>query len=119
MHRYVVFAALAWTVGLAACGAIGSRTKTSDEAERAAVARVLAETATRVAVSKPGAKVCRQLSVGISEHDWIRGVVTQIEGDKIRVRIEDPGRFPQVIDGTTLTRGALISDTPLNWVPCV
>jgi hypothetical protein len=89
------------------------------ETERATAARTITETATRVAVSKVGAKVCRRVAVGISEHDWIRGVVTNIEANKIRVRIEDPGRFPQVLDGTTIARGALISDSPLNWVPCV
>lgn len=104
---------------LSACGTRPARDPAIAEAERAAIARTIAETAARVAVSKVGAKVCRRVTVGISEHDWIRGVVTEIETDRIRVRIEDPGRFPQVIDGTAIARGALISDTPLNWVPCV
>ena len=104
---------------LSACGTRPVLNPDIAEAERAAVARTIAETAARVAASKVGAKVCRRVTVGISEHDWIRGVVTEIEADRIRVRIEDPGRFPQVLDGTTIARGALISDSPLNWLPCV
>jgi hypothetical protein len=104
---------------LSACGTRLARDPGIAEAERAAVARTIAETATRVAVSKVGAKVCRQVTVGISEHDWIRGVVTEVGADRIRVRIEVPGRFPQAIDGTAVAPGASISDTPLNWVPCV
>jgi hypothetical protein len=104
---------------VSACGTRPAINPDIAEAERAAVARAITETAARVAVSKVGAKVCRRVSVGISEHDWIRGMVTEIGADRIRVRIEDPGRFPQVLDGTTIARGALISDSPLNWVPCV
>ena len=118
MHRYIAIGTLTWTLGLAGCGTAASDARPSGELERAAVARVLSETAARVAVSKVGAKVCRQLSIGISEHDWIRGTVTETKADRIQVRIEDPGRFPESIGGTTLTRGASISDTPLNWIPC-
>jgi len=118
-NLYLVLAALVGTLCLAGCGTTARSAKVLDPPERAAEARILAETAARVAVSKVGAKVCRQMMVGISEYDWVRGVVTEVEGEMIRVRIDEPGRFPEIIAGTAVTPGALISDTPLNWRPCV
>lgn len=89
------------------------------EAARSAVARIVDETAVRVAVSKVGVKVCRATSVGISERDWIRGSVVEVTPEKIRVRVDDPGRFPHMFDGIKVVRGALVWDTPQNWKPCV
>ena len=105
-------------LSLAACGTTGVRNPESAEAGRAAVSRALAEVAGRVAVSKPGVKVCKRISVGISEHEWIRGTVMEADADKIRVRIDDPGRFPQAHDGTAIARGAVVWDKPLQWTPC-
>jgi len=82
-------------------------------------ARALNATATEAAVAKPGAKVCRQMQVGIAERDWIRGVVSQIGDGKVTVRIDDAGRFPHELNGTTLKRGATVSDTATAWTPCL
>jgi len=82
-------------------------------------ARVLNESATEAAVAKPGARVCRQMQVGIAERDWIRGVVSQIGDGKVTVKIDDAGRFPHELNGTTLKRGAIVSDTATAWTPCL
>ena len=74
--------------------------------------------ATTAAVAKTGAKVCRQTAIGIAERDWLRGTVTEVAGDAIAVRIEDPGRFPQSLNGTPVARGALLRDNAVAWTPC-
>jgi len=84
----------------------------------AQLARSVNNTATRAAVAKSGARVCRLMQVGIAERDWIRGVVTEISGDVIGVRIQDPGRFPKTLNGTALARGAVVQDSPAAWTPC-
>ena len=101
-------------LGVAACGSV----ETVRPAFDAQLARSVNDTATRAAVAKIGAKVCRQMQVGIAERDWVRGVVTEISGDAIGVRVEDPGRFPQSLNGTMLARGALVQDSSAAWVPC-
>lgn len=103
---------------LAGCGAPPVRDANAEELARATAARTVNDTAVRVAVSKPGQKVCRLLTVGISERDWIRGVVFAVEGDRVLIKIDQVGRFPQTLDGVALAPGALIRDTPLNWTPC-
>ena len=105
--------------GLMACGSGPLRNADAAEAERAASARILSETASRVAVSKVGAKVCRSLTVGISERDWLKGVVVEVSADKVHIRIDDPGRFPQTFDGVLLAPGTVVWDAPTNWTPCV
>ena len=81
-------------------------------------ARTLDETAKRVAVSKAGARVCREMKVGISERDWIRGKVIEVGPKSIRVEIYDAGRFPQTLGATELKNGVSIWDNPANWTPC-
>ena len=81
-------------------------------------ARSVNDTATRAAVAKVGAKVCRQTEIGIAERDWLRGAVTEVAGETIAVRIEDPGRFHQTLNGTPVVRGALVRDSAIAWTPC-
>jgi len=103
-------------VSITACG-------TSEPARTPAFdpkfARAVTETATQAAVAKPGAKVCRQMQVGIAERDWVRGVVMEVGGEKIGVRIDDPGRFPHSLNGTAVVRGVLVRDTASAWTPCL
>lgn len=101
---------------LAACGTIGPVPGRAFEPE---FARALNATATEAAVAKPGVTVCRQMQVGIAERDWIRGVVSQIHDGKVTVRIDDAGRFPHELNGITLKRGAIVSDTATAWTPCL
>jgi hypothetical protein len=115
--------ALAWCatlVVLAACSTTPDlRKQKADEESRASDARIISSVAARVAVSKVGAKVCRKVSIGISESDWIRGEVKEVGGNKIRVQIENPGRFPETLGGVPVAKGALIWDTALLWAPCI
>ena len=100
-------------LGIAACGSEPAR-----PAFDAQLARSVNDTATRAAVAKSGARVCRPMQVGIAERDWIRGVVTEVSGDAIRIRIQDPGRFPKTLNGTALARGAVVQDSPAAWTLC-
>ena len=81
-------------------------------------ARSVNDTATTAAVARVGAKVCRQTEIGIAERDWLRGAVTEVAGDTIAVRIEDPGRFRQTLNGTFVARGVVVRDSTLAWTPC-
>lgn len=104
---------LAWTLLLGACAAGEVPHPTSP-----AAARAVAEAGTYAAVARPGATVCRQLRFGIAERDWIRGEVVSAAGQELRVRIEDPGRFGQSLNGVPLARGVVVNDAPRAWVPC-
>lgn len=73
----------------------------------------------QVAVARVGVKLCRQLTVGIAERDWIRGVVVEVTGDKVGVRIDDPGRYQHVLGGISVTRGSVIRDAFTQWTPCL
>jgi hypothetical protein len=103
-------------VAIAGCG-LGAQKPTP--AFDARLASSVTATAAEAAVAKPGTKVCRYVQLGIAERDLIRGVVQQEEGESIRVRIEDPGRFPNSLGGTQLARGALVLDKASAWTPCV
>lgn len=117
--RLQATAAAALCGTLVACSATTARDPAAAEAGRAATARTIAEAATRVAVSKAGAQVCREIPIGISERDWIRASVLEVAGDRIRVKINDPGRFPQTLGGVGIARDVVFWDTPLNWTPCL
>ena len=83
------------------------------------IARSRAKTETLLAVGKSGVKVCRALLVGIAVRDWIRGVVMQVDGDRISVRIDDPGQQPHMIDGRPLVKGMNIWSAAMEWTPCL
>ena len=112
IHAAIAYSAAAWS--MAACGSVAPARPAFD----AQLARSVNDTATRAAVAKSGARVCRPMQLGIAERDWIRGVVTEISGDAIGVRIRDPGRFPKTLNGTALARGAVVHDSPAAWTPC-
>lgn len=80
-------------------------------------ARDLAEHA--AAVGKRGAKVCRELPVGIAIRDRVRGTVTAVEDDRIAVQIDDAGRFQHVIGDVPVTKGGTLWDAMQFWTPCI
>jgi hypothetical protein len=82
------------------------------------IAQARARMENRVAVSVPGTRVCRELTVGIGQPDWIRGVVIRAEGDELSIRINDPGRFSQAINGVALVKDVVIRDVSGQWTPC-
>ena len=83
------------------------------------IARERAERAALDAVGKPGVKVCREITVGIAVRDWIRGEVTAVDAARIAVRIDDPGKHPNVIDNVPLAKGATMWSRAVDWVPCL
>ena len=109
-----LFAFTVWA--LAGCGTSSDAARR--ESERQVFARSLYETAATAAVAKPGIKVCRMLTVGIAEQDWIKGVVVDADAGQVRVRIDETGRFPHVIDGVAIARGVVVRDKPSVWAPC-
>jgi hypothetical protein len=72
----------------------------------------------RIAVAREGQRVCREVAVGIAEHDWLRGVVVGIADERIGVRIDDAGSFPHVVGGTPARRGDVVWDLLQSWLPC-
>lgn len=71
------------------------------------------------AVGRAGAHVCRKIVLGIAEEDWIKGTVVEARDDRIRVKIEDPGKFPHEFDGKRVAMGTLFWDEDIRWIPCV
>lgn len=82
-------------------------------------ARTVADIAVQAAVAKPGARVCREMQVGIAERDWVRGVVVAAEVPVISVRVEDAGRFAHTLNGAEVRKGSTVRDDPKAWIPCV
>ncbi len=116
--RGSICAVLALCVSLAACQSQSARERAAEYAASRDAARLLADAGHRAALSKPGAQVCRQIGIGIAEYDWIRGRVSEIGADRIRVRLDNAGRFPQTLDGVRLAQGTLVWDEMSKWVPC-
>lgn len=83
------------------------------------IARARAQMEARVAMAIPGTRVCRELAVGIGERDWIKGAITEAEGHDAGIRIDDPGRYSQAINGIMLVRGVVIRDALAQWMPCL
>ncbi len=83
------------------------------------IARARAKTEALIAVGRPGVKVCRALPVGIAVREWIRGVVTAVDADRISVRIDDPGQQPLAIGNQTLVKGLIIRSAATDWTPCL
>ena len=82
------------------------------------IARSRAEKERAVALGTPGVRVCRRMTVGIATHDWVRGVVVALEGEKLAVRIDDAGRFDHAIGGRALVKGEMVRDSVQSWIPC-
>jgi len=102
----------------AALAIVGCASPEPNQAFDPQLAKTVDATASQAAVAKPGTKVCRWVPLGIAEKDLLRGVVQQSEGRDIRVRIEDPGRFLNSLNGHQIARGEVIRDTATSWSPC-
>ena len=111
-----LFFSLIFAFGVAGCGSIGQKPAPAFDA---LLANTVSTSAGQAAVAKTGTKVCRWVQLGISERDWVRGVVQSGEGEAVRVRIEDPGRFTNSLNGVPLARGAIVRDKAADWTPCV
>jgi hypothetical protein len=58
------------------------------------------------------------MSVGVSERDWISGVVVEPADAEVIIRIQYPGRLLNSIDGKVIAPGILVRDAPSRWTPC-
>ena len=103
-------------VFVGACSAWRSEPRTADDPQ---FARALAQTATIAAVARPGARVCREMQVGIAERDWVRGVVVEADRRHVKVRIEVPGRFEHTIGDSAVKKGGTVWDEAIEWTPCL
>ena len=115
-NRGVATCAVLLSVLLAACGT-GAQVPVHED--DATFARSLADTAAQAAVAKPGARVCREMQVGIAERDWVRGVVAEADGRRVTIRIDQPGRFEHTLNGVKVASGAVVSDDATAWTPCL
>lgn len=104
------------SVLLAACGT-GAQVPVHED--DATFARSLTDTATKAAVAKTGARVCREMQVGIAERDWVRGVVVAADAAAIDVRVDEPGRYAHTLNGVQVSKGATLRDNPAAWILCV
>jgi hypothetical protein len=84
--------------------------------EMIARARMAAEHA--VVVGRRGTQVCREMQIGIATREWVRGTVVGVEGERISVRIDEPGRFEHRIGDQVLTKGETVTDSVYTWTPC-
>ena len=71
------------------------------------------------AVGVEGQKVCRQMLVGNSPGEWIRGTVVGVSADQVGVRVDDPGTHRHVIAGVELQKNDVVWDAPTEWTPCL
>ena len=71
------------------------------------------------AVGRVGVKVCRMLELGVGVPDTLRGTVTAVDGERITVRIDDPGKLDHTIGGQRIVKGVLVSEAMKLWVPCL
>lgn len=110
---------IAWVILAAALGGCIFLRPAPAARDDAQFARSVAETATVAAVARPGARVCREMQVGIAERDWVRGVVIDANGSRVTVRIDDAGRFAHTIGGDTVVGGASVEDNAIAWTPCL
>lgn len=72
-----------------------------------------------VVFSKPGATVCRNVPVGIAQVDVIGGIVQSLDGDRLGIRIQRPGKFSKTLDGREISIGSEIVEDADNWYPCL
>ncbi|MDB5865885.1 MAG: hypothetical protein JWO70_3691 [Betaproteobacteria bacterium] len=85
---------------------------------RGMIARARAQAERAAAVGVSGAKVCRELRVGVATEDLIRGTVVSRQSDTIRVRIDDAGKFEHVLRDRPVRKGEVFSEPLRVWFPC-
>jgi hypothetical protein len=77
-------------------------------------ARAKFEAEARAAVVKEGQKVCRVRQPGAAEYELVSGIVVGVKEEQVGIRITEPG----AIAGAMLERGAMLWESPTDWVPC-
>lgn len=105
-------------VGLVGLGACASPRDAPDRGAERTFAQSVAAAESRAAVAVVGTRVCRRLTVGIAEQEWIQGVVVSVAAEEIAVRIDNPGQMSHTVDGVAVVRGALLRGPSKPWTPC-
>ena len=119
-NRWCAALVLANAAVLCACTSFPWETSGRPSSEESQVwTRARMEKELEIAVSQPGVKVCRQFTVGIGNREWVRGVVVDTVPGKIRIRIEDPGKFSHLENGIELQRGSVVEGVMDSWTPCM
>ncbi len=77
-----------------------------------------AHTERMVVFSQPGARVCRNIPVGIAQVDVVSGTVLKLEADQLHIRIDRIGRFNNILDDREIRAGLEIVQDPEHWFPC-
>lgn len=85
-------------------------------ASMVARARMFAEHA--AAVGRVGARVCRELELGVGVRDTVRGTVMEVDGDRVVVRIDDSGKLDHTLNDRPVRKGAIITDALKSWSLC-
>jgi hypothetical protein len=99
------------------CGCAETSGRPDAEAARAHAAAV-AEAEARAAVAVVGAEVCRRVTAGIGNYEWVSGKVTALEGEFVTVQIDKPGQLSHEVDGVVVVRGTKLKTRPELWTPC-
>lgn len=71
-----------------------------------------------VVMSRPGARVCRQVPVGTVQFDTVSGIVLDMAGEQVRIRIEKPGRLSKNLDGREIATGDVVTVDVEGWYRC-
>lgn len=82
------------------------------------LARARTAAALAASAARPGARICREMAVGIGTRDWVRGTVTAVKAGNIAVRIDDAGRYQHVIAQVPVAIGVVVHDSIQHWIPC-
>jgi hypothetical protein len=105
-------------VVLVAALALAACTAPREDPGRQALSRARADSELKAAVARVGTRVCRDSLVGIAVREILRGTVVAVNDESIDVRIDEPGSMEHTIGGRAAAKGAIVSDTFRNWVPC-
>ena len=81
--------------------------------------KILTDVENRVAVAKVGARVCRDIFVGISERTWVKGTVIGLNADEVIVAADDPGRILLEVNGARLEEGTILKEPARLWTLCL
>ena len=104
------------TTAMHGCSWLAERER--ERVRQQAIAHVRSDVEHRVAVTRIGERVCREMTVGVASREVIRGNVTAVEGERFSVRIDAPGVLDHTIGGVAVKKGVLVTDSYKNWLPC-
>ena len=99
------------------CGCTTPPERPDPQVARAHAAAV-AKAEARAGVAIVGTRVCRRLTLGIGNYDWISGVVVAVDAEGVTVQIDNPGRMSHVLDGVLVVRGTRLHGRAERWTPC-